>query len=77
MSLHHDVVLVTLLEAHNEEVAVSQRRYEQVPFLSGYAHTIKWQMRFIGIATSLQDVVPDLHGLIIGASHELCVTNLR
>ena len=74
--LHHDVILIPLLQAHNEEVAIAERGDEQVSLLAGNTHVLQWLMRFIGITATLEFVVPHLHRLVISACHEFSLADL-
>lgn len=77
MSFHQHIILITLIEAHDKEVAVAEGRNEEVALLAGNTHVLERLMRFIGITAALQLVVPDLHRHVVRACHELRLANLR
>lgn len=76
VSLHHDVVLIALLEAHDEVVAVAHGTDEKVVLLSGDAHVMQRLVRFVGVTAALQFIIPHFHRLVVSARHELGFTNL-
>ena len=53
MSIWVDMILVSLVKSKNDEVAVTERGYEQVKLFSGNLHFMEWLMRFIGITAAL------------------------
>ena len=53
VSLHHDVVLIALLEAHDEVVAVAHGTDEKVVLLSGDTHVMQRLVRFVGVTAAL------------------------
>lgn len=76
VSLHHDVVLIALLEAHDEVVAIAHWTDEKVVLLSGDTHVMQRLVRFVGVTAALQFIIPHFHRLVVSTRHELSFTNL-
>jgi len=60
MSVRNYVMLVSLVEAHYNEVALTEGRDQQVHLFSCEPHRVEGLVRFISIAATLEVFVPDL-----------------
>ena len=65
MCVFEDVMLVPLLAAEYDEVAITQRSDQEILLFSRQPHIMKWIMRFIRVAAALQITIPYLERLVI------------
>ncbi len=77
VSVRDYIVLVPLVEAHDNEVALAESRDEEVHLLSSESHGVERLVRFISVAAALEVLVPNLERHVVRAGDELGVANLH